>query len=457
MLKRFLLLPCVVCCVQLAACTERSQVVFEEQGHRSKLVGPAIEDFDRTLRGISLAPELHNIPLATRLARYAREDGLELPSVPDPAYRLRRDLVVPTPDGRLLFPGVIANVSEMEHAQFALYSRLLSLQAPTGLGTGLTTPFSAAYLTSAPEKLARGWVSQDPTLSQAVAMKELYVQGGDVVYARTTDSSRPPYAIVSHNALYQSAFVLRNNHAFSDEELAKAEKSLAEGDAPASSADTRRILGNEVPVPYVFLPLENETEEQRTSRYFAELEATRRRLADELGLPIEYVVVVPAAFFHVDMFVRPIEPGVVLVASQEGVDAGAYQVYVATALEETTRILRDLGFEVHRPRAARYSATDQINYVDVAFLNGIAFTTQSACGSGKRRVYYATEAPRGQSDLEEEFSQFMREHFNAEVKFLPPYNNVSYGFRRTALELEVEPLAPSDEPLAPSAPSRTVN
>ena len=141
-----------------------------------------------------------------------------------------------------------------------------------------------------------------------------YIEGGNILPATSSDGK--PYALVGRDTLIISAYHLDSQGAFTKSAVSAQMRRMRSAGAlsPEAVEQTAETLLNveqyhSSRAPQKVTPrLRAEAEE-----FLAKLELTKKLLAKDLGIPASRVVYVTQPDFHIDMHMRPLGPGEVMV------------------------------------------------------------------------------------------------------------------------------------------------
>lgn len=156
---------------------------------------------------------------------------------------------------------------------------------------------------------------------------ECYIEGGNMVPGTTTDGK--PYALVGRDSLILSAYHLDDSRKFSRSAVdAQVRKMETTGAFKTSEVDetARRLKAMDVALQngwfdaYLDQPttLPNQirptqADITKAKEFLAKLELTKDLMAKDVGIPKERLVFIDQPEFHIDMAVRPLGPGEVMV------------------------------------------------------------------------------------------------------------------------------------------------
>lgn len=154
-----------------------------------------------------------------------------------------------------------------------------------------------------------------------------YIEGGNMVPGTTADGK--PYAIVGRDSLLISTFELDDNRSFSTSEVRSKVADMESKGVfqPAEvEAMARKLVATELAFehdwidPYLenpdYLPSRvpiRSSDLQNAKSFLAKMELTKEIMAGDVGIDPERLVFVDQPEFHIDMSMRPLGPGEVMV------------------------------------------------------------------------------------------------------------------------------------------------
>ncbi len=255
-------------------------------------------------------------------------------------------------------------------------------------------------------------------LGREVKRTATYLEGGNVLNGTTSEGKA--YALVGRDSIVISAFHLRDRGAFSAAEIRGATdelRRLGKLEGGQVDATARRLLRAEGgPGDRI-----DNRWRRRAEEFLGILELTRRQAARDLDVEPDRLVVLTQPDFHIDMHLRPMAPGEVLVhhplAAMRALEAAAQDPALAPwQLEELRAMYQNAQLE-HRELGG---VTDQI-FAELSaagliavptpgvfegrerlanFMNGVPGTTEAG------EMYYLTNAS-SIAPLETVFRDFM--------------------------------------------------
>lgn len=149
-------------------------------------------------------------------------------------------------------------------------------------------------------------------VNREVKVTDTYIEGGNLLPGVTPDGE--PYAMIGRDSVVVSAFHLDEIGAFSRREVSSKRTEMerdgritraAIADAQAKLSQAEQSVSGWWGAPRVSA--------SQASDFLAKLELTRERLAADVDLPRDRLVEVTQPEFHIDMHMRPLAPGEVLV------------------------------------------------------------------------------------------------------------------------------------------------
>lgn len=141
-----------------------------------------------------------------------------------------------------------------------------------------------------------------------------YIEGGNLLPGTTSDGEA--YAMVGRDTVVISAFHLDREGEFeSGDVAAKVAELQAEGRMPSAlvEATAKKLLRVKQWTSWSAPASVNSALRAEARDFLAKLELTHELLAKDLDLPKDRVVVVTQPEFHIDMHMRPLAPGEVLI------------------------------------------------------------------------------------------------------------------------------------------------
>jgi hypothetical protein len=152
------------------------------------------------------------------------------------------------------------------------------------------------------------------SLGRTAVRTKTYIEGGNLLPGTTSDGR--PYAMVGRDSVVVSAFDLEAKNFFSSSKVqARIQEMKARGRMSSSDIERteNKLLRAEQASSWNAPNAVNNALRGRAERFMATLELTQIRMARDVGLDPERLVVLSQPDFHIDMHIRPLRPGEVLV------------------------------------------------------------------------------------------------------------------------------------------------
>ncbi|TNE43556.1 MAG: hypothetical protein EP343_32590 [Deltaproteobacteria bacterium] len=165
------------------------------------------------------------------------------------------------------------------------------------------------------------------SLGRDAVTTSTYIEGGNMVPGTTADGK--PYALVGRDSLLISTFDLDDKGTFSSSKVrAKVRDMEAAGEFSSSKVESiaRKLVATELAYdhnwidPYLnspdLLPSRvpiDASDLQNAKNFLAKMELTKELMADDVGIDVERLIYVDQPEFHIDMSMRPLGPGEVMV------------------------------------------------------------------------------------------------------------------------------------------------
>lgn len=174
-----------------------------------------------------------------------------------------------------------------------------------------------------------GAVSRDiaEDLGRPWELTDTYIEGGNLVPGTTSDGEA--YALVGRDSLVISAFHLDGKGEFSRSEVRSMVRKM-EADGAFDPSEVDKIARKLSAMDYAldngwfesflnypdYLPQYfnvNSASRNNAKEFLAKLELTKEKIGDDMGIDTERLVFVEQPEFHIDMAMRPLGPGEVMV------------------------------------------------------------------------------------------------------------------------------------------------
>jgi len=152
------------------------------------------------------------------------------------------------------------------------------------------------------------------SLGRTAVRTKTYIEGGNLLPGTTSDGK--PYAMVGRDSVVVSAFHLDAKNFFSNNKVqTRIQEMKAEGRMSISDIErtANKLLHAEQANSWHAPHAVNDDLRRQAQRFMATLELTEIQMAKDLGLSPKRFVVISQPDFHIDMHIRPLRPGEVLV------------------------------------------------------------------------------------------------------------------------------------------------
>lgn len=157
-----------------------------------------------------------------------------------------------------------------------------------------------------------------------------------------------PYALVGRDGLLLSA----RNLSFSESDLAAAKAALSASPAEITQVATRLQASGQVPAGH--------TPESAARDLLARLDLTKPVFAQDLGIPAANLVFVDQPDFHIDMYLRPLGPGQVMINDIPANLALLEQAQARTSDPAEARVLENMAASERQKLATLQPVMDRI-------------------------------------------------------------------------------------------------
>jgi hypothetical protein len=217
-----------------------------------------------------------------------------------------------------------------------------------------------------------------------------YVEGGNILPATSSDGQ--PYALVGRDSLVVSAFHMQEAGTFTDAEISARWESLRGDISTDAMARTREQLTRAEQAASWWRET-NAVSDDQAARYLAIEALAADAIAADMGIPRERVVFVTQPEFHIDMHLRPLRPGEVLVNHPQACVAALDEAMAdpaATAWQQAE--LSAMLTRAREEQGARSAVYDQI-ITELEQAGLIAIRAPGVFDSGVRMANFTNAVP----------------------------------------------------------------
>ena len=258
-----------------------------------------------------------------------------------------------------------------------------------------------------------------------------YNEGGNMLVGTLPNGQ--PYGVIGRDGVLTSTFLLEKLYAkdaskvpeFDPANIAARLKKLGL-DASPLNADNKLLL--ELTLKRLQAVDASKTEDDAKD-FLAKLDIAKDVMAKDVGIPRNNIAFVPQPEFHIDMFMRPLGPGQVMISDYDATikfledakkkatpgsweereidsmlqDARDKKAAMQPIVDEIAKQLKAAGLEVVRAPGAMEGEMDSGSTRHVNFMNAIPGTSQ-----GSNQQYYVTNYTSLQP-LREAFEEYMKD------------------------------------------------